>query len=236
LTPKKSVLTAAMVGAFVIGASACGSDGGHFDGKSPADIVDESRQAMLGLTSMSMKAEFTDAEGTTAVTTSFTTDGECTGSISMPQGDAEFMTVGDNSYMKANDAFWDEDDLDGAALNGELDGRWIMMPAGQSGYDAFCQMEAFLSGLEDSADEDDSWESADGQKINGTSTVAVSQSEDDGTTTMYVADSEDAYIIRMTREGDEQGQADFSDFNKDFGFEAPSEDDVVAVEELETLG
>lgn len=236
MTPKKSVLTAAMVGAFVVGASACGSDGGHFDGKSAAEIAEESRKSMLELTSMSLKAEIADGEDMTKIDTSFTEDGECSGSITMAAGDAEFLTVGGVSYLKAGDGYWDEQGLDGAEINAQLDGRWIEMGSDQNSYAAFCQMDSFLSELEESEVEEDEWKSADGKKINGTSTVGLVREDDDGTTTMYVADSSDAYIVRMDREGDDGGYAEFSDFDKDFDFTAPADDEIVTFEELSQLG
>jgi hypothetical protein len=225
-----------MVGAFVVGASGCGSDGGHFDGKSPAEIAEESRKSMLDLTAMTMTAEFTDAESTTKISSSFTLEGECNGTIAMDDAEAEFLSVGGSTYFKANDAFWNQDGTDGAALNAVTAGRWITMPEGQSGYDQFCALDSFLSSLEDGETEDDEWKAIDGQKINGTSTVGVSRTEDDGTTKMYVADSKDAYIIRMDREGDEEGQANFSDFNKKFDFSAPADGEIVDPAELENMG
>ena len=234
MTPKKSILTAAMVGALVVGASACGEDGGHFDGKEPAEIAEESRQAMLKLTSLTMEAEFTSpADDTTRLKSSFTTDGECSGTIEMEGARAEFLSVGGSFYFKASDEFWEQDGMDGAAMNKLIGDRWITLPEGQGGYDEFCSLDDFLAEFSESDTEDKEWAAADGEKVNGITTVGVSQTDEDGTSTLYIADSKDAYILKMVREGDGEGLAEFTDFNKNFSFSAPSEDDTVDFSELE---
>jgi hypothetical protein len=216
-----------MVSALVIGASACGSDGGHFDGKEPAEIAEEARKSMLTLTSMTLEAEVTNGDSTTEMKTSFTEEGECNGTIVLDGAEAEFLSVGGNTYFKATDAFWDAEGQDGAAMNALINGRWILYPEGQSNYEAFCSMESFLSDLEESDTEDKDWKSIDGEKVNGTTAVGVSRTDEDGTSNIYIADAKDAYILKMTNDGEGGGNALFTDFNKKFKFEAPAEDEVV---------
>ncbi|WP_103502490.1 MULTISPECIES: hypothetical protein [Streptomyces] len=238
MTPKKSVLTAAMVGAFVLGATACGSDGGHFEGKEPQEIAEAARASMTDLDSLSMSSDISGQNGMTGETesiklnASIAGNGDCEGSVALGEAEADFMSVDGTGYFKANDAFWSEEGMDGSEINSQIGDSWVASPEGQDMFGAqFCDLDSFLEDLASGEGDSGEWESIDSDSIDGTATVGVRKTDDTGSTDIFVADSEDAHILKMVRDGDEEeGTVTFSDFNKEFDFSAPS--DTVNADEL----
>ena len=69
---------------------------------------------------------------------------------------------------------------------------------------------------------------------NGKSVVKVEQSDDTGTATGYVLVDGKHYLVKLERtEGDQPGKLEFSDFNKEFEVDAPSEDEVIDLSTLQ---
>ncbi|WP_165988227.1 hypothetical protein [Streptomyces sp. YIM 98790] len=229
--PKKALITAAATALLLTGTAACGSDGGALDGLAAEEVAEKAQESMKNLDSLTMKGEITQEEGLMKLDVSLTTDGECSGTVAIDDQEMEFIQVGDYSYMKASDAFWDAQGADGAAMNDLVAGRW-MRTSGDSGFGDICALEDLLDSMNDDSG-DEKMEVTDGGKVNGRSTVKLTVTEDDETTDVYVANSDDAYIVRVMQEGgDEPGQIDLGDFNKKFTFSAPAEDDYVDMDSL----
>lgn len=229
MTPKKSVLTAAMVGAFVLGATACGSDSGHFDGKAPEEIAEEARDAMTALESVTMSSDLVSQGQEVSLRASIASDGSCEGSFTAETMSAEFISIDGTEYLKADEEFWQGEGLDAA----EVGGKWIQGPEGEMSLTGqFCDLDQILGEMSESEIEADDWESIDGETIDGTETVGIRNTENDdaGTTDLYIADSEDAYVLRSVRTGDVEGTVEFSDFNADFDISAPA--DAIDMTEL----
>ncbi|NJP68267.1 hypothetical protein [Streptomyces spiramenti] len=229
MTPKKSVLTAAMVGAFVLGATACGSDSGHFDGKAPEEIAEEARQAMVGLESVTISSDLVSQGQEVSLQASIASDGSCEGSFTAESMSAEFISVDGSEYLKADEEFWQGEGMDAA----EVGGKWIKGPEGEMSLTGqFCDLEQILGEMSESDIESGDWESVDGVTIDGTETVGIRSTEDEeaGTTDLYIADSEDAHVLRSVRSGEVEGTVEFSDFNSDFDISAPS--DAVDMSEI----
>lgn len=229
MTPKKSVLTAAMVGAFVLGATACGSGSGHFDGKAPEEIAEEARDAMATLESVTISSDLESQGQGITMRASIAADGSCEGSVTAEAMEAEFVSVDGTEYLKADEEFWQGEGLEAS----DVGGKWVQVPEGEMSLTGqFCDLEQITGEMSQSEIEPDDWESIDGETIDGTETVGIrnTQNQDAGTTDLFVADSEDAYVLRSVRTGEIEGTVEFSDFNADFDFSAPA--DAVDLTEL----
>ncbi|GAA1904169.1 lipoprotein [Streptomyces sodiiphilus] len=235
VTAKKPVLAAAVAGVLAITVAGCGGSGsdGAFEGMSAQEIAEQSIEAMQGLTSLTLHATNESEEGTLEMRLSMSRDGLCTGTMALGEGETELIAVDGESYMRANDAFWEsqagEDEQDMAEL---VDGRWIRMPGGTGGFSESCDLEALLAEL-DAESLGEGAERADGEPVNGTDTVALISEEGEETRTAYVAATGEPYILRMVTEGGpDAGTATFSDFDEPVEAQAPDEEDVVDFQDL----
>ncbi|MCE7082499.1 hypothetical protein [Streptomyces sp. ST2-7A] len=230
---KTTVLSVLATGAMLAGVTACGG-GGALDGMDADEIAEKSRTSMAELSSLRMEAELGTAEEGGVFDVAMSTDGECRGSMTMESAEVEFLVVGGSSYMRGDEAFWTQQGMDGAATSELVGDRWIVAPEGQGGFAETCDLNRFLADLEGGSEEDRDWERVDGESIDGTDTVGITRTEEDGTVvTVYVADNDDAHILRMVNESEtDGGTVEFSEFDEDIDVEAPADEDTVDFAEL----
>ncbi|MBB0245088.1 hypothetical protein FNQ90_13475 [Streptomyces alkaliphilus] len=229
---KTSILSVLATGAMLAGVTACG--GGALDGMDADEIAEKARTSMAELSSLRMEAELGTPEEGGVFDVAMSTDGDCRGSMSMEGAEVEFMVVGGTSYMRGDESFWSQQGMDGESMRELVGDRWIVAPEGQGGFAETCQLDSFLEDLNSDSDEDRDWERVDGETIDGTETVGITRTEDDGSTvTVYVADDDDAHILRMVNDSEtDGGTVEFSEFDEDIDVEAPADEDTVDFAEL----
>src|SRR6476469_4428119 len=101
-----AVTTVALAGCG--GGDGKGGSGGAFAQQSAVDIVTAAKTDMKALTSLSMKGDITSAGQRVGFDLDLTTKGDCQGTIEVGGGSAQILSLGGDSWMKPDDAFWKE--------------------------------------------------------------------------------------------------------------------------------
>lgn len=211
--------------------AACG--GGGFADESPEAILDAAEKDMEALSSVSMNGQVTNDGQELELQLSLNTRGDCEGSISMEGGTAEIRSVGGQSWMKADEAFWTSFAGSSAPQITALVGdKWVTLPGDDGDFSSFCDLDEFLSDIDD--DGDSKAEAEGTEDVGGEEAVKLSAETDDGDpVTAWVAVDEPHYILKMeVTDGDEPGTMTFSDFDEELDVEAPAEDEVVDLSQL----
>lgn len=247
----KGVLAAATVVALAFGSAACGSDSGEdkdqgggdsapsanedFVALSAEEIKAEVVADMQDLESLSMQAEITSGGEQIAMDLALDTDGTCVGTMTLSGATAQILSVNGASYLKGDGGFWDATGGEGSGdMMEEMVGdRWAMLPAGEGGFESFCDLDALLEEFDTSDASETTVEKGEEGEFDSQPAIQLTSDEDGGTTIIWVATSgEDHYILSMERSGDEAGTITMSDFNVPVEVTEPAEEDVVDLNQL----
>ncbi|MEU1862223.1 hypothetical protein [Streptomyces gardneri] len=243
---RKLWVAATVCAAVVAGVTGCsqGDDkaADPFAGLTADAIADKAVETTKAATAFHMNGKGkTDGDDMT-VDLSVDSKGSCTGTMETGKGGkAEMISTGGVSYMKGDDAFWgstagEEGDSpeEAGALTALLKGRWMKMPAGEEGPDAFCDLKTIVKDM----DEDTPRKGltrGDDADVDGRPAAVLTKKDAKGeTTTFYVAkDSAKPFILRVVEaSGKEPGTVTFSDYDKPITVTAPPADQVVDMAEL----
>lgn len=249
---KRTRLAAAVAGAVLLTATAaCGSDdkddkSGESSSESFADqsieeIQDAALKDMGALESVRMAGTFTNDGGEMSLDLQLNTAGDCAGTIAMDGAEAEIIGLGEDSYLKGTEEFWNQSVGEGGGQEAEailtmIGDKWAKVPDG--GFTEVCDLDAFLENLDADDDEsespEDKGEVVGETEVDGTPAIEISSEEDGEETTVWVGSEEDKhYILKMTVVGgDEPGEFTFSEFDEPIEVEAPADDEVVDLANL----
>ena len=224
---KRSTRTAYAAGiALTVSLTGCG--GSDFAEEPAKDIVEAAAEDMTDLESVHLDADITSAGGNVTMDLSLDDAGSCEGSISIGGAEAEVIRVGDESWFKAEDAFWEAQAGEQAEqLIAMIGDNWVADPEDQ--FSSFCDLDTLLDDIGDPESlqdvERDGTEDVDGEET----VRVVGVDDEDGTeTTAYIAVDEPHYILKIEATGDdEEGEANFSEFNDEIEVEAPADEDIV---------
>ena len=215
--------------ALVSALTACGGGSdSDFAGLSAEKIQTAAIADMKDLDSMKMSGQIAQGTGELGLELSLNTDGECTGTITVGDGSADLINVGDSSYLKGDAAFWAAtggSEEQGKAVVALLGDKWAIIPA-DGGFGGVCDLDGLLSGFEDTNAKDVTV--GDVSEVDGQKAVEVSSTKDGGTVSALVATGDKHYILKISQEGgSDVGSFTFSDFDADFDVQAPGADEVV---------
>jgi hypothetical protein len=228
------------VGALAV-LGACGGGGGDggdsdFAQESASAIQKAATEDMKALEAVHMEGSVTQEDQEIGLDLSLTTDGDCAGTISRgDSGSAEVVTLDGTSWFKPDEEFWRAQA--GAAADqiiSTVGDNWVQLPEGDQSFASFCDLDELLDQIDEDQDkpsEKDGTEDVDGQE-------AVKLTRDDeesgGTITVWVAVDDPHHILKVEQaEGDSPGSFTFSDFDADASIEAPADDEIITVEELQ---
>ncbi|MGD9958631.1 hypothetical protein [Nocardioides sp.] len=200
-----------------------------FAKKSAKDIQDAALADMKSLDSVTMTGELTQGEGTLGLDLTLNTDGECEGSITIGEGSADLINVGDSSYLKGDEAFWagTAGAEQGKSVVALLGDKWALIPA-EGGFGEVCDLDQLLDGFGDEPTDGEEPVVGDVTEVDGEEAVEVTRDKDGAKVVALVATGDKHYILKIAQEGgDEPGSFTFSDFNEDLDVEAPADDEVV---------
>jgi hypothetical protein len=211
--------------------------GGGFAEESPETILEETEKDMKALSSLRMEGEITSGEEELTFDMALDTNGDCTGTMGVAGGQAEIISVDDRSYMKPDAAFW-ESFAGGVAdqIQSVVGDKWVVMPGEQGDLSDMCDLDELLSDL---GGEDAGKAEVEGtEEVEGQETVKVSTETDEGDPlTVWISTDDPHHILKMeVTEGEEPGTITLSEFDEDIDVEAPSEDEVIDLEQLSQLG
>jgi hypothetical protein len=212
--------------------AACGSG---FADESAATIQKESVKDMQALEAVHMKGSVTQQDNEIGLDLSLTTDGDCAGSVSRgDSGSAQVVTLDGTSWFKPDDEFWQAQAGPAAdQIIEQVGDNWVQLPEGDESFASFCDLDGLLDQIGD--DQEKSSEKGEPEDVADQETIKLTRdNEEGGTTTVWVAVEDPHHILKVEREdGDSPGTITFSEFDEDASIEAPAEDDVITVEELQ---
>ena len=109
-------------------------------------------------------------------------------------------------------------------------GRWARMPAGESGFEGFCDLADLLSSFEKGAADDSDITKGEEAEVDGQPAIeliTVEKDAEDPTISWVSTADEGHYVLRMERTGENAGTVTMSDFNEPVSVTAPTGDDNV---------
>ena len=165
------------------------------------------------------------------------TDGNCTGTFGAGGGQAQVLSVGGASYMKADDAFWQAQAGSGAdQVIALLKGKWAKLPAESGGnpFAEFCDLDNFLDQLFKKDDGSEKVTKGKTSKIDGMDALEIVVVDTDGTNHVYVATEGKHYVLKAEKTGSsEDGSLTFTDFDKTVDAQKPADTDIVDLSSLQ---
>ncbi|GAA4686270.1 hypothetical protein [Nocardioides nanhaiensis] len=222
-TTRTPLATAAVAAVAALALTGC-SGGSDFADSSAEDIITAASEDMQALESVHIDADITTDGQQITLDISLDTDGACTGTVGLGEGTAEIVSVDGQSWFKADQALYE-------ALVGEqaeqitavVGDNWVADEQGQFG--SFCDLDSLL---EDIGDPEAGNAEKDGtEEVDGEEAVRLVSEDEGDTTTAFVAVDEPHHILRVEVEGDNAGEATFSEFDETVEAEAPAEDEIV---------
>ena len=237
-------LAGAIVALAVLAACGGGGDGGDsgdsdFANESAATIQKASVDDMKTLDSLHMDGSITQQGGEIGLDLSLTTEGDCSGTISRgDSGNAEVISLDGASWFRPDEEFWRAQAGPAAdQIISTVGDDWVQLPEGDESFASFCDLNALLEQIEDDEDQKSS-EKGETEDVDGQEAIKLTRDNADdeggGTTTVWVAVDDPHHILKVEREsGDAPSSVSFSEFGEDVSIEAPGDDEVITVEELQ---
>lgn len=226
-------LAVAGLGALAVLAACGGSD---FADGSADEIVTASKDDMGDLEAVKVSGELTSGGQAIRLDLQANSDGDCTGSIGIGDGSAELLGVGGDTWMKPDEAFWLSIAGDSAdQVLAAVGDKWVVVPDDQDSIKEFCDVDELLDQLLKDDDGDKSTYTKKGtDTVDGDGVVKIDNEDpEDGTSTGYVLVDEPHYLVKIEKtSGDDTGSVTFSEFDEEFDVSAPSDDEVVDLDNL----
>ncbi|WP_405660858.1 hypothetical protein [Streptomyces sp. RK9] len=227
---RKLLAVAAACAAVVIGVTGCGGDNGGdkdpFEGMSADKIAKKASKTSKNAGSFTMKSQVKESTGQATGEFTVAKGGDCKATIdSGKQGHSEILTVGDASYMKADEKYWKT--TAGATIAGRVKGRWVKAP---SKGDSACALGDMFESKKFKNLKREKDAEVDGKKA-----AVLVKKKGDETTTFYVAMEGKPYFLKVTNDGDEKGTATFSGYGEPVDVKAPAPGEVVDQKQLAGL-
>jgi hypothetical protein len=216
--------------------AACGG-GSDFADSSATTIQKEATKDMQALDAVHMDGSITQQDNEIGLDLSVTTDGDCTGTVSRgDSGSAQIVSLNETSWFKPDEEFWRAQAGDAAdQIISAVGDKWVQLSEGDQSFASFCDLNGLLDQI--GGDQSDS-ESKKGETedVDGTEAIKLTRDaqQGGGTITVWVAVDDPHHILKVEQAGgDSPGTFTFSEFDQDASVEAPADDEVITVEELQ---
>ena len=224
---------AGLAAAAVLALAGCGG-GDDFAKQSSSDIISAAKTDMQDLSSLSMHGDITSSGQKIGFDLDVTTKGDCQGTLRVGDGAAQIVSVGGDSWMKPDTAFWEQQAGDQAkAIEDAVGDKWVAIPGSSDSLSSACDLDSLLSKLKDGKG-DSQGTVGDTSSVGGQDAVEVTSKESGDDVKAYVATEDKHYILKLEIDsGDSPGSVTFDNFDKDFAIQAPDSADVT---DLSSLG
>ncbi|MGL5808960.1 MAG: hypothetical protein ACRCYQ_03345 [Nocardioides sp.] len=229
--PPNVLALALALAAMALALTGCGSGGDEKDksdtngleAKSASTILEEAVDAMNSLESVRLSGSVNAGGGPNEIDFVLTKAGACQGTVSSDAGTAEVIQADGESFIKADRGFWEAAAGAGSAdqilqLVGD---KWAKAPNGESGFEAFCDLDTLLEDLDGEADGEK------GKVTEVGDTKAIKVADEKGEATAWISLEGKPYILKVEATGDDEGTLTFSDFDQQTTVEAPADGEVV---------
>lgn len=209
----------------------------------PAEqIVERSRDALLDVRSVHLRAQGDLGENRSAMTVDLTLDraGNCAGDVDLgkDQGKVEIVKRGDAVWLKPDADFWkNQVPVGGSAFDAVLNGRYMKGDASDSRLrpvvDA-CDLDTYRELVSDNTDTAvGTFTKGEVTTVDGVRTIPVTRTVHDHRLTAYVDTGGKHLPVRITVTGDGADAAvDFSGFDQPVPTATPPADETVDVSAL----
>ncbi|OON82816.1 hypothetical protein [Streptomyces tsukubensis] len=233
------LLGAAVCAVAVMGLTGCSESGKPskepFQGQSADRIADRAVAATKDASSVRLAGRLRSGSKPVSVDIAVDTDGKCDGTMTTEGAKIDLVRTGTATYVKGDEKFWRSSMESGRAgaetdkVLDELRGKWVKMPAGDTGVSGICDKDSVVSGLDGNKAERTGLTKRDGGKVDGEDSVALTKKKSGGATaTVYVATEGKPYILKVVqRGGDEPGTLSLSDYGTPVDAKAPPAGQVV---------
>ena len=216
--------------------AACGG-GSDFADSSATTIQKEATKDMQALEAVHMVGSVNQQDNEIGLDLSLTTDGDCTGTVSRgDSGSAEVVTLNENSWFKPDEEFWRAQAGEAAdQIISTVGDKWVQLPEGDQSFASFCDLNGLLDQIGDDQSDSKS-KKGETEDVDGTEAIKLTRDaqEGGGTITVWVAVDDPHHILKVEQSGgDSPGSFKFSEFDEDASIEAPADDEVITVEELQ---
>lgn len=224
---RKLLAVAVACAAAVIGVTGCSSDSGDkdpFDGMSADKIAEKASKASQDAGSYTMSGKMKQAGQANDIEFAVAKSGDCKGTMGSAKGKAEFLSVGDVTYSKGDDKFWESQG--GGSTAELLKGRWVKQPT--KGGRPVCNPDDMFSNknLKNLKREDDA-------EVGGQKAAVLTRKKKDETTTFFVAMEGKPYFLKVVNKASEgPSTVTFKDYGKAVEVKAPPADQVVDPKKL----
>jgi hypothetical protein len=125
------IRTLALLGTTALVLTACGSDGNGMAEVSGPEVADRAATALEEAGSAAVRGDYA-TDGETGAIDLRVQGEDLTGTLSMGGMDVGLTSVGGQVYMQAPAGFWTSSGVP-EAIAGQLDGRWVLVPAEAAG-------------------------------------------------------------------------------------------------------
>jgi hypothetical protein len=222
------------IGALALLAACGGSD---FTDSSATTIQKEATKDMQALEAVHMEGSVTQQDNEIGLDLSLTTDGECTGTVSRgDSGSAEVVTLNGTSWFKPDEEFWRAQAGEAAdQIISTVGDKWVQLPEGDQSFASFCDLNGLLDQIGDDQSDSES-KKGETEDVDGVEAIKLTRDaqDSDGTITVWVAVDDPHHILKVEQAGSASpGSFTFSEFDEDAAIEAPADDEVITVEELQ---
>lgn len=215
--------------------SACGG-GSDFADESASTIEKASVEDMKALDSVHIEGSVSQQDSEIGLDLSLTGGGDCSGTVSRgDSGSAEVVTLDGTSWFKPDEEFWKAQAGPAAdQIISTVGDDWVQLPEGDESFASFCDLDQLLDQIGDNQDQTS--EKGETEEVDGEDAIQLTRDdkESGGTITVWVAVDDPHHILKVEQaEGDSPGSFSFSEFDSDAAIEAPADDQVITVEELQ---
>ncbi|CAL9296786.1 hypothetical protein [Streptomyces sp. SudanB52_2052] len=236
VAPAAPVACAAALAAVGLVGGVVAQDPNGVEDLPPNEIVEKAVDATKSADSLRLKGVATSGPDEVRMDLAVSKKGDCKGTISPREGiTAEIIKVGDAAYLKGDEAFWKDREVDAGEAASLLADQWLKLPAGQEGFGELaevCDADNLLKDVPDPAGE--GLTKGKVHEVDGRPAVPVSGKDGDVTGRMEVATEGEPYILRISETGgDEPVDVRMTDHNKPVDAKAPHPDDVLELGDLE---
>ena len=215
------------------------TSGADFAAKSAEEISDEVKKVMGDLEAVTIDGTLTSGDQEFDISVSVGAGGDCTGQFETQGASTEILGVGDTTWIRPDEKFWELSVGPEKApqVIADAGDKWVTLPDDDTTFKPYCDLEDFLAKLVGNTDA--TYTKGETKEIDGEETIEIiSDRPEDGTTSSgYVLVDGEHYLVQISKtEGSDPGEVSFSGFDEKPDVEAPAEDEQVTVAELEAGG
>lgn len=157
------------------------------------------------------------------------TEGDCAGTMTIAGGALEIIVLGDESWMRPDEAAWTA--LAGGAAPQIIDlvgDKWVLVPSGEQDLTEICDVSGLVDNL------DGAFKVAGTEDLDGTEAVKVTTTtRDDRDITVWIRAEEPHYILQTESElKGEPVRSTFSGFDEELDVVRPADEDVIDLSQV----